>query len=254
MSEVNSFLKIIAPGLDRFESHSEIIVGFSRREDGGMSMKRGDPAACLILRKNLFSQFDWQLDRTVWGDLVHGVKVEEVLEDDAGRGAFEKHNAIEQTDGMWTSAENLLLCTTHADCLPLYYYAPTVPAVGVAHCGWRGIVAGLPSKMIEHAVNQYQISPSEIEVGIGPGIRVDCFEIGEDILEQFPSESVVQRDGSWYADLIATVRNQLSSVGVPDKNIEDAGICSRCSPIHSSYRRDRTTVDPAVAFIGLRSH
>ena len=250
---MNSFLSSVAPGLTRFESNPKIIIGFSRLEDGGMSMNRGEKTECLIRRERFFSRFHWRLKQTVWGELEHSNKVEFVSEADVGKGAFAMNDAIPQTDGLWTTTPNLLLCTTHADCLPLYYVIPQTSAVGIAHCGWRGIVNGLPQKMIQCAIEKLHVEVGDFIVGIGPGIRVECFEVGEDLLDKFPEKAIARHDGKWFVDLPAVVKYNLTQAGVKLIQIDDSGLCSKCTPLFSSFRRDQSSVEPAVAFIGIRS-
>ncbi len=252
MSKVTEFRTLVSPGLRTLESDSRILTAFSRREDGGMSMNRGDESECLARRELFFSKLNWKLERTVWCELVHGTKIVTVTETDAGKGAFTKKDALFQTDGIWTSTPRIMLCTTHADCLPLYYFIPSIPAVGVAHCGWRGIADALPVKMVQHAINEFGVNANDILIGIGPGIRVECFEIGEELLDRFPSNTVVHQNNKWFVDLPEVVKSQLISFGILPGKIEDSGLCSKCTPLFSSFRRDRNEVAPAVACIAIR--
>ncbi|MDK9701046.1 MAG: polyphenol oxidase family protein [bacterium] len=251
MSKVTSPLNRVFPGLPLLESQEKISLGFSQREDGGMSFNRLPVSECTRNRERFFQSLNLALTQTVWAELVHGNHVETVTATDAGRGAYSPQTAIPATDGLWTMAKHLVLCTTHADCIPLYFFAPEVHAVGVAHCGWRSIVAGLPENMIAAAHKELGVSLESIRIGIGPGIRTDCFEVSEEILDSFPPTAIIHRDGKWYVDLIATIQTKLAYIGIKPQQIEDSGICSRCTPVYSSYRRDRIAVEPAVAFIQL---
>ena len=242
----------ISSGLSFLDREPTILAGFSRREDGGMSINRGDPDECVSRRTRFFKQVGIPLSKTVWAELTHSNHVAIVSTGDAGRGSLTGQNAIHDTDGLWTRDRDLSLCTTHADCIPLYFLDPMTPAVGVAHCGWRSCVSGLPGKMIEAARREWRTKPEQIRVGIGPGIRVECFEIGSDIVDSFPSEAITPSEGKWFANLPEVIRCNLVEAGVPISNIEDSGICSQCTPVFSSYRRDRDQVAPAVAFIQIR--
>ena len=75
--------------------------------------------------------------------------------------------------------------------------------------------------------------PSDMWAGIGPAIRVECYQFGADMAQRVvaacPSGAPILRlqpDGRLHLDLIAAVKSQLGSEGVTD--IEDSGICTAC--------------------------
>ena len=42
--------------------------------------------------------------------------------------------------------EDVLLTSCYADCVPLYFYAPSHGMIGLAHAGWKGTVKRLQMK------------------------------------------------------------------------------------------------------------
>ena len=129
-----------------------------------------------------------------------------------------------------------------ADCVPRYVWDAQGICAGLAHCGWRGIVAGLPRKIAE-AVKKQAGKNAKICAYIGPHINVCCFEVREDVAGQFGAGAVVKRDGKIFVDLAAEISAQLRAAGADEKDIkrECACNCTMCnSEDFFSYRRDKT--------------
>ncbi|HEX7004383.1 MAG TPA: peptidoglycan editing factor PgeF [Trueperaceae bacterium] len=144
-----------------------------------------------------------------------------------------------------------LLLVGSADCLPLLFFDPGSGAVGAAHCGWRGTLAGLAAKVVVAMGRRFGSEPDRIRVAIGPGICRDCYEVGEDLVQRFigsgfPAEVARQtNDGHWHLDLAAANEFMLQRAGVEPASILRAGgagtpLCTSCEPaLFYSHRRDR---------------
>lgn len=76
---------------------------------------------------------------------VHSNKVACITEENIGSGAISFANSIDDTDALITNLKNVPLTLFFADCTPIMIYDPKNNAIGVAHGGWRGTVAKLPS-------------------------------------------------------------------------------------------------------------
>lgn len=232
-----------------FSERLPVEFGFSELTDGGMSFYRNNSPQTLQNRIAYFSKFHIHLHDTCWSNLAHGNHIEYVTENDRCRGAFHSQDAIQDADGLWTTTKNLVLCTTHADCLPLYCFTNDGNAVGLAHCGWRSIVKKLPIQMVEFGVKYLKYSLQSFRFYIGVGICVNCFEISNDIVHLFSPSVIHFLDGKYFADLRLFIQLQLTEIGIKDKQIYQSNLCSRCSNRFPSYRRDRENVNPAVAWI-----
>lgn len=166
---------------------------------------------------------------------VHGTFVREVGKiDDAGSVARQ------EGDAMLTRVEGSAVAARTADCVPVLVAHPPTGQVGAAHAGWRGAVAGVVPRLIEALSHD----PRELVVAIGPHIRVDAFEIGEEVAAQMeaaaPGCPVVKRGGArLFGDLAALVRYQLRSIGVHDASIDEVGGCTHADAAQFfSHRRD----------------
>ncbi|WP_428897397.1 hypothetical protein Dip518_001186 [Parelusimicrobium proximum] len=127
-----------------------------------------------------------------------------------------------------------------ADCVPLFIWDKNGVAVGLAHCGWRGVVGGLPAALAR-AVRKY--SPGQLEAFIGPHISKCCFEVKDDVLKHFSKSSIVEKDGKTFVDLDAEIKKQLKKEGVKTKDIKVpcSCMCTCCNEKEFfSYRRTKS--------------
>lgn len=104
-----------------------------------------------------------------------------------------------------------------ADCLPVFLASCDGDRVGLAHAGWRGLVAGV----IEAAVAALDCDPRKLLAWLGPAIGPAAFEVGDEVRKAFmerdpaaAAEFRSGRDGRWHADLPALARRRLAACGV----------------------------------------
>ncbi|WKB34907.1 polyphenol oxidase family protein [Terrilactibacillus sp. S3-3] len=136
-----------------------IISGISVRS-GGVSLPpfrslnmgfhvHDDPKAVAMNRRRLSEQLSFPLENWVCAEQVHGTGIAEVTPADAGAGAIDFQTVLKGIDGLFTTETGLLLALCFADCVPIYFYSKSKPAVGLLHAGWRGTVQMGAPKMIE---------------------------------------------------------------------------------------------------------
>ena len=73
----------------------------------------------------------------------------------------------------------------YADCVPLYFADPVNHAIGLSHSGWRGTVQKIGAVTIEKMSEEYGSNPKDLKVAIGPSICQECYEVSEDVIEEF---------------------------------------------------------------------
>lgn len=187
-----------------------------------------------------------------WLQQVHGTAVVVARADGSPR----------EGDAVWSDVPGLACAVLTADCLPVVLASADGRAVAVAHCGWRGLAAGVLANTVAH----FAVHASPIRAWLGPAIGPSAFEVGEDVcaafLEALPASSgpnvmtafapVAGRPGKFLADLYALARMFLSTLGVED--VSGGGHCTFSeSGRFFSYRRDGVTgrmatlawIDPA---------
>jgi YfiH family protein len=118
------------------------------------------------------------------------------------------------------------------DCTPVLLFDPVRQAIGLAHAGWRGVVAGVVGASIRTMAAHFGSIPGDMWAGIGPTIGPCCYEVGADVAGEIasacpPGSEVVHSVNSQvHADLPAAVEAQLRAAGV--EWIEHADLCTSC--------------------------
>ncbi|NNF63683.1 MAG: polyphenol oxidase family protein [Acidimicrobiia bacterium] len=136
-----------------------------------------------------------------------------------------------QADALFTDRRNLPIAVFAADCVPVVMEGPRF--VGAAHAGWRGLASGV----IEVVVAAMAAAGSEpVRAAVGPAIGPCCYEVGPEVIAQFPEESRSTTTwGTPSVDLVAEVRRR-----VPHLEVWSLDSCTRCGDEMHSFRRDGT--------------
>lgn len=187
-------------------------VAYTTAADGDL---RHDAAARSLVAAGLMIPDDWATVRQVHGGIVLQASEPGELDD---------------ADGIYTARPGLPAAVFTADCLSIAIEADR--AVGIAHAGWRGVVAGVVDNL-RNAMHAAGWEP--LRAAIGPGIGPCCFEVGPEVAEQFPAHMATTSWGTVSVDLPAAVANQLDGL-----DPWQAKMCTRCSDGFFSFRRDQT--------------
>lgn len=167
---------------------------------------------------------------TPWTRLrqVHGARAVTVTEAGGCAG--------EEADAAVTTVPGAALAVLTADCAPVAL-ASDDGVLGVAHAGWRGLVAGvLPATV---AAMRAAGAREPIRAVVGPCIEAACYEFGERDLDAVAAAlgDGVRRTtaaGRPALDVAAAVRAALAAAGVDA--VDDVGVCTACSGTHYSHR------------------
>lgn len=215
------------------------VRGFVTTRNGGVSegsyasmnlgFAAGDDAARVAENRRRVAQH--LPGAPAWLRQVHGANVVTLVE---------RPGAVPIADAAVTRTRALPLVVLVADCLPVLLADRAGTTVGVAHAGWRGVVAGV----LESTVRAMECAPQDIVAWIGPGIGPDAFEVGEDVLEAFVARDDGAREafrplraGKWLANLPALARMRLASAGIA--HTTGGTWCTvRDAQRFYSYRRD----------------
>ena len=156
---------------------------------------------------------------------VHGAHVGVVSRDHLG-------TIRPETDALVTATPGVPLMMRFGDCAPVLFCDPVRHVIGMAHAGWRGVVAGVVGASVRVMTEQLGCNPGDIRAGVGPTIGSCCYEVGGDVAEEIAGACpagarVVRRaNGQIYADLPAAVEAQLRAAGI--RSIEQADLCTSC--------------------------
>jgi len=104
-----------------------------------------------------------------------------------------------------------------ADCLPILFCAKDGSAIGAAHAGWRGLVAGV----LENTIAKMGVAGANLLAWMGPAISQPNFEVGDEVRDAFlaadPAATELFTPNSrqrWQADLYGLARKRLSACGI----------------------------------------
>ncbi|MBI4963525.1 MAG: peptidoglycan editing factor PgeF [Desulfomonile tiedjei] len=170
-----------------------------------------------------------------------------------------------QADAIVTATPDIFPAVKTADCVPILILDPVRKIAAAVHAGWRGTILRITRKTLEFMGATFHSDPSQLLVGIGPGIGPCCYEVDDAVLkpfrksfpdaERFISEhnSSPRSTTSYHLDLSAANRFELTEMGVPQKNIHVADLCTAChKDLFFSHRRDGANSGRHIAVVGFR--
>lgn len=126
--------------------------------------------------------FQTSPDRIVCAQQTHTANIRIVTEADAGKGVTRERD-YRDIDGLITDVPGLVLYTSHADCVPVFFYDPCRRVIALAHSGWKGTVARIGEVTVSKMQEIYGCRPQDIYAAIGPSICQDCYEVSEDVAQ-----------------------------------------------------------------------
>jgi len=215
-----------------------------------------------------------ELGDFVLTDQTHTTNVRRVGPADRGKGITRARD-YSDADGLVTDTPGLVLSAFFADCVPLYFVDPIRRAIGLSHSGWRGTVGKMGKVTVEAMTREFGSRPEEIVAAIGPSICGDCYEVGEDVAQQFerafPGACGAARrassdgeeknapllrqkgGGKYMLDLWEANRRVLLEAGISPDHISLTDLCTCCNPdLLFSHRASHGRRGNLGAFLVLR--
>lgn len=147
-----------------------------------------------------------------------------------------------EADGLMTDMRRVALGIQTADCIPVFFWDAVQKIGGIAHAGWRGVKAGIASKMVRQFREDFDSRLSTIQVAFGPAIRECCYEVGQEFRDYFPGHFRTMAPGKGHADIVGAVKAELIAAGLLPSQLFDSGICTVCQNHRFfSARREKTS-------------
>lgn len=169
---------------------------------------------------------------------VHGATVRRANADPRWR-------ECDSCDALWSSETHSALGIKVADCLPVTMVDPTHHVIANVHSGWRGTVQQITAATIGTIARETAFDPASSYAYLGPSIRACCFEVGEEVVEQFTASYgdvtpyVDRSQAKPHIDSPRITRDVLRRAGFADERIIDTELCTRCEgSIFHSFRRE----------------
>ena len=151
-------------------------------------------------------------------------------------------------DGIVTDIPGALLTVFGGDCPPVYIVDPVRKAAGLVHAGRKGTFTRIPQVAIAQMVVKFGCDPADMYAAIGPGVCRDCYEMGDEIYDEFvetwgrgDADRVLSRypaydsdgreipGGRYHLDLREANRLTLIRAGVPASRIAVSNVCTKCN-------------------------
>jgi YfiH family protein len=204
---------------------------------------RGNRARCLAVLGRA-------LPDLIVAGLVHGAAVG-VSETCPGEPGVDGSRVIPRVDSLISATPGAVLMITAADCLQILLLDPRVPAIGLVHAGWRGLVAQAIAATVEAMTRQYGTRPDHLLAGVGPGLGLCCAEF-TDPQSELPHGFAPFIHGR-HVDLRAVAGDQLAQAGLRPGNVEHMNLCTRCRRHEFfSHRGDQGRTGRFGAFLVLQ--
>lgn len=187
----NGVTYLTFPGLERTGVVRHL---FSTREGGvsegiyrsmNLSYTRGDKKEAVDENyRRIADVLGNSTEDMVCSDQTHTDHIRLVTAKDRGKGVTRPKDYAD-VDGLITQEKGIVLCTFFADCVPLFFVDPVKKAIGLSHSGWRGTVQKIGRKTVERMGEAFGTDPKDVRAAIGPSICQDCYEVSEDVAEEF---------------------------------------------------------------------
>lgn len=177
---------------------------------------------------------------------IHGVDV------------VEASSQVWPADSQWTQQTHQALKIVTADCMPIMIVDENSPRIAGLHAGWRGLFSGIVEKTVRGVFGDSKT----LKLFVGPHIRRESFEVGQDALEMmknrvaeisageeevfFPHENPEKK----YVDMLNYLRAELQYLGIYDQQrIEVVPVNTFTDMQMHSYRRDRPNKGQQISFV-----
>ena len=254
-----------------FTQYPWLVHGFSTRLGGvsqgmyssmNLSFSRGDEKEAVMENyRRLGAAVGFLPEDVVTSDQTHTTNVRIVTEKDRGSGITRPRD-YSDVDGMITDVPGLVLGTFYADCVPLFFVDPVHRAIGLSHSGWRGTAGRMGEVTVKKMEQTFGSRPQDIYAAIGPSICQDCYEVSEDVIEQFRTafdpkdwDHLFYRkeNGKYQLNLWEANRRILREAGVCEERISMPNLCTCCNPeFLFSHRASKGKRGNLGAFLGIR--
>ena len=240
--------------------------GFSTRKGGvstgifssmNLNFKRGDdPDAVLENYRRMAAALNMRVEDMVLSDQTHTTNVRVITEEDRGKGIL-KPQDYSDVDGMITNVPGIVLVTSYADCVPLYFVDPVRKAIGLSHSGWKGTVGHIGQKTVWKMHEVYGSEPKDIVAAIGPSICQSCYEVSDDVAEAFRANEAAdilldKGNGKYQLDLWKANWYVLTDAGILPEHLSVTDLCTACHPdLLWSHRKTNGQRGGLSAFLSL---
>lgn len=253
-----------------FEQMDWLTFGFSTRRGGvsegyfqsmNLGFGRGDLVEHVEKNYERFCEaIGVKPEHLVFSDQIHETTVLRVGAEHR-QGSQLTSKKLKGVDGLITNEPEVVLVTSYADCVPLFFADEEHHAIGASHSGWRGTVGKIGEKTVEQMKQEFGTDPSQLKAVIGPSICQSCYEVSEDVAEQFEQlfpddrSDVLEpgKPGKYQLNLWKANERILVQAGLKRENICISGYCTCHHPdLLFSHRATNGKRGNMCGFLSIR--
>ena len=227
-----------------------------------LSFSRGDdPEKVLENFKRMGASMGISVEDMVLSRQTHTTNVRVITEKDRGKGIVREQDYTD-VDGMVTNVPGICLVTSYADCVPLYFVDPVKKVIGLSHSGWRGTVGKIGKNTVELMKEKFGSDPKDILAAVGPSVCMDCYEVSEDVIDQFrddfekknwPELFYQKANGKYQLNLWKANEQIFLESGILPEHMAITNLCTHCnSKILYSHRAMGNERGNLCAFLALK--
>ena len=214
-----------------FPENSSYLVFSSEVGDGAMNLSNEKNIDSFVEKIGLSAPLSQ-------AQQIHGSKIVKAKTGTVASGA----------DGLF-SFDKTPLSVRSADCIPILLCDKKSNFSCAIHSGRRGLLGKIISKSLKKILQKYKLNPLDIEVFLGPHIRVKNYSISD--LDAKAAEKVgfkkylYYKNNLKYFDLTSCALGELEKIGISRDNITDCDIDTFEDERFFSYRKSGAK-QPAV--------
>ena len=246
------------------QGFSTRLGGVSEGEFASMNLsfsRNDDPQAVMKNYRRFTAIMDCTPDDVAASHQTHTTNVRRVSSADKGKGVT-RDKDYSDIDGLITDESGVLLACFFADCVPLYFVDPVHHAIGLAHSGWRGTVGKIGKNTVQLMQENFGSKPEDLLAAVGPSVCMDCYEVSEDVIEQFKEafekkywEDLFYKKENGKYQLNLWKANELIFLesGILPEHMAITNVCTHCnSKILYSHRTMGNNRGNLCAFLALK--
>lgn len=145
-------------------------------------------------------------------------------------------------DYLITQYANVGLGVLTADCVAVILYDASNHIIAAIHAGWRGAVAEIVPKALEHMKSIGGSETQGIQIFIGPSAKPCCYIVQENFFDIVHSNLIkkvmIKKGNHWYFDTVQLIKLQMKEIGINLQQINtEFNFCTICDTRFFSHRR-----------------
>jgi hypothetical protein len=153
-------------------------------------------------------------------------------------------------DALATNLPGLGLVIKIADCQSILLADPHSRIIANIHSGWRGSVLNIAGKTVRHLQERFGLDPAQTLAAVSPSLGPCCAEF-VNYRKEIPESLWPYQVRPDHFDFWAMTKEQLTSAGIRESNIEFAEKCTVCGKADFfSYRGARGSTGRMATVIG----